>query len=73
MRISNPDYRRQVLIENAAQINETNVRAYAERCAEADPGFFRFLFEGSGEWSDFELPTEAADAYQEFLQTLPTK
>jgi hypothetical protein len=68
--ISNPSYRRQLLIEGAAEVEETNVQAYAEQLADLDPGFFRWLFDS--EWSDFELPEGAVKAYEDFLQSLPT-
>jgi len=71
MQVSNQDYRRKILVENAAQIGETNVRFYAEQNADADPGFFRWLFNSDG--GDFELPADATEAYNEFLQTLPTE
>jgi hypothetical protein len=69
--ISTPEYRRQILKENAADVGEPNVQAYAEQLSDLDPGFYRWLF--GSEWSDFELPEEAVQAYQGFLQSLPTQ
>lgn len=55
----------QVLKESA---EDQNLREYAERCAESEPGFFRWLF--NSDWDDYVLPAEFEGEYNEFLQMI---
>lgn len=57
-----------VLKENA---EGQNIRDYVERLAEAEPGFFRWLFNNS-DWNDYELPEEHKAEYNAFLECLMT-
>ena len=55
----------QVLKESA---EDQNLRDYVERCAESEPGFFRWLF--NSDWDDYVLPAEFEGEYNEFLQMI---
>lgn len=72
MKISNQGHLRKILMDQAEDIGKKNVRAYAEKCADMDPSFFRWLFNTS-EWNDFHIPAEAREVYNQFLDTLPTE
>jgi len=67
----NEEFCRQILTENAAQVNEQDVKAYAEKCAENDPGFYRWLFKS--DWEHYRLPAECEKEYNDFIDTLPTR
>lgn len=72
--IPNPEYKKQVLAELAASMDEAmSLREYVEYSEENDPNFFRFMFAGFGDqpdWNDWALPEEAKQAYNEFLQSI---
>lgn len=70
--IKNLDCKKQVLLENYKDVEETTLADYIKCEADSDPGFFRWLF-GDEDLEDFECKSEKdfeeliswAEAYQD--------
>ena len=66
MIIENPNYKEQVLAENAVEA-DMSVINYINHSAANDPGFFRWLFgEQSSEFNDFVCPDQ--DEFSAFCE-----